>query len=372
MSWHIWAFALASGTALIWLTKRLNSPSRLLCQAVVQKTKDQVAVVQKTRIEPLLGFDWSTTEPPVIRPFKPHYHMTMGIESITPSELVQIDWHYENRIQLRRQLLQTNRSQVLRALPGSEQAVTALYTWMMDYLPSRFVDVFAIPDDSLHEGRCLYNKVTGDQIPLRPSAGSEPESLLEALGRQVEEDFLILQPDKASGEFRLRAFIGCFPNGFDWADKLGQTLSEIHEPVPNYEQRLQKSMNRFLGRLEPEKFVQRHNWSISAKGDLFAVSNVHLYEGEKVSVENIDCTRAYLRCERQVVHRLSGSDAVVLAIHTYMYPLSAIRAEGNGPALAAAIDGLRTGNSPEMYFYKRAPNWSQSVKEYLLREEEDR
>lgn len=30
-------------------------------------------------IEPLEDFDWSTTEPIRIRPFKPKYHLTMGM-----------------------------------------------------------------------------------------------------------------------------------------------------------------------------------------------------------------------------------------------------------------------------------------------------
>lgn len=52
-----------------------------------------------------------------------------------------------------------------------------------------------------------------------------------------------------------------------------------------------------------------------------------------------------------------------------MYPLRDIKAEGSGPALADAIDGLQAGSSPDMYFYKRAPNWSQSVQGFLRAEE---
>lgn len=67
-----------------------------------------------------------------------------------------------------------------------------------------------------------------------------------------------------------------------------------------------------------------------------------------------------------MLHRMPGSEAIVFSIHTYMYPLKDIRNEGSGPALASAIDGLQTGSSPDMFFYKRAANWSQSVKEFLL------
>lgn len=63
------------------------------------------------------------------------------------------------------------------------------------------------------------------------------------------------------------------------------------------------------------------------------------------------------------------SDDLILTIRTYMYLLKDIRGEGSGPDLAAAIDELQTGSSPGMYFYKRAPNWTRAVKEYLLAEE---
>lgn len=48
-----------------------------------------------------------------------------------------------------------------------------------------------------------------------------------------------------------------------------------------------------------------------------------------------------------------------------MYPLKDIKAEGSGPELADAIDGLLTGNAPGMNKYKSAVRWGKSVKEYL-------
>ena len=160
--------------------------------------------------------------------------------------------------------MQTNRDQVLRVLPSAEQSVRRFYAWIIDYLPARYSDIFTA-DESSPECGYLHNKVTGDKIRLRPPADCDPEVLLEGLGRQVEEDFLILQPDSQSGEYKLMAFVGCFPNGFDWAQKLGKTMSQIHVPVPTYEQKLQKSINRFFSRLIPGQFVQRHNVS-EAKG----------------------------------------------------------------------------------------------------------
>ncbi|ETS84248.1 hypothetical protein PFICI_02273 [Pestalotiopsis fici W106-1] len=327
-------------------------------------TADTSGQTPLDKIEPLINFSWSAQEPLRLRTFKPKYHITMGIEQMKLSDWIQIDKHYKNRIDLRCQLLQSNRDQVLRALPSAHGTISKLYAFMVNaYLPTRYSDVFKIIPESRSQASHLLNLVTKDKIPLHPTATSS--SMLEAIGRQVEEDFLILQHDAESDEFQLTAFVACFPNGFDWAQKFGKNMSQIHVPVPDYDVKLKKSMNRFLQRMAPGQFVKRHNWSISTSGNLFSVANVHLYAGDKVEAEEVDFEKACLRCERQVLHRLQDSDDVILTIRTYMYPLREIKAEGSGPALADAIDGLQTGSSPNMYFYKRAPNWSDAVKRFL-------
>lgn len=72
-----------------------------------------------------------------------------------------------------------------------------------------------------------------------------------------------------------------------------------------------------------------------------------------------------LRCERQTLHRLPMSRALVFSFHTYMYPLRYIKDEGLGEELAVAIDGLKSGNVPAIHSYKRADQWGDAVKEFL-------
>ena len=52
-----------------------------------------------------------------------------------------------------------------------------------------------------------------------------------------------------------------------------------------------------------------------------------------------------------------------------MYPLADIKAEGLGPQLAGAIDGLRMGNAPAMWVYKGGVGWGRAVGEFLKRGE---
>jgi hypothetical protein len=79
----------------------------------------------------------------------------------------------------------------------------------------------------------------------------------------------------------------------------------------------------------------------------------------------IDGVQTYLRSERQMLHRLPETKALVFSFKTYLYHLSDIREEGLGEELAQAIDGLKEGSVPAMHFYKRGVVWGEAVKGYL-------
>lgn len=55
----------------------------------------------------------------------------------------------------------------------------------------------------------------------------------------------------------------------------------------------------------------------------------------------------------------------MFAFKTYLYSLRQIKEEGMAEELAEAIDGLKNGNVPEIYWYKRGPEWGAAVKKYL-------
>lgn len=108
-----------------------------------------------------------------------------------------------------------------------------------------------------------------------------------------------------------------------------------------------------------------YQWSINTKEQLYAASGTHLYEGEEAAEEEINIHTTFLRCERQLLHRLPKTKALCFNFKTYLYPLKQIKEEGLGEDLANAIDGLKEGSVPEMHFYKRGVVWGEKVKEYL-------
>jgi hypothetical protein len=85
--------------------------------------------------------------------------------------------------------------------------------------------------------------------------------------------------------------------------------------------RLSKSMNRFFSSLPVEKVVKRSNWSISTTGDLFCLAGSHMsttdHLDQKTNLleeeEDIDMDKTVLRCERQTLHRLPETGALVFA-----------------------------------------------------------
>lgn len=112
-------------------------------------------------------------------------------------------------------------------------------------------------------------------------------------------------------------------------------------------------MVRFFATLPVGKIVKRVNWGITTNTDLFALGGNHIYEDEDTKEEKIDLEKTVLRCERQTLHRLPKSKALVFAFKTFQYPIRQIKEEGNGELLARAIEGLGEGSVPRMAYYKR-------------------
>ncbi|RAK84668.1 HRQ family protein 4 [Aspergillus costaricaensis CBS 115574] len=386
-----------------WILYIQNNP---IVQSPNTIPKDEVTKEEQDTyppITPLPSLNWETTEPTKYRPFKPKYHLSMALTTTDISHLIPMDKTYKERLTLRQSLLTQYPTIVVGVTPAGQKpdspvhaAITELYEFIVGvYLPTRYPSMFTLEttthpqsqDDNTNTNnkestnKTLLNKITNTRIPL-PHRGSGRD-VLSTLGTFVDEDFLVLLPESSSSsyptekeeeqekKYTLEAYTTFYPAGFDTREKLGKRLSTIHDPVPRYKERLEKSMDRFFAKLEVGKVVQRVNWSINTPGTgLFAAfGGLHGHEGEKgereLGVEEVDGEGTLLRCERQTLHRLPKTKALVFTFHTYTYPIREIKEEGLGEELALAIDGLKEGNVPEIHRYKRGPVWGEAVKAYL-------
>ncbi|EME77328.1 uncharacterized protein MYCFIDRAFT_212687 [Pseudocercospora fijiensis CIRAD86] len=337
-------------------------------------------------IETLPNFDWKTTPPIRNSPLKPKYHLTMAVEKITLSEILDMDNTYAERMQIRRQIMDENTDATIRCNKVCEPAVLELHDWIFGtYLPQRYPTMYELQNTTSPSGPHLLNKVTNELIPLHQPS---PLQALHTLGAHVDTDLLLLLPSSTAPDgsplYHLEAFVCCFPSGFSLRKKLGLPLSAIHMPVPGYKTKLEKSMDRFFARLECGSAVKRANWTITTNEPLFSEGGNHLYattggmkgeEKEKVSLQaRIEEEKAKvvigdcrLRSERQTLFRLPRSRAVVFGFKTFQYLLEDVKREGYGERLAEAIEGLGLGNVPEIQVYKRGVVWGEKVLEFLRR-----
>lgn len=321
-----------------------------------------------------------------------------ALENLPFSNFIEMDDTYLDRMRLRRSILDEHPPATKQCNKSAEPAVLEFYEWMTrTYLPRRFPTVYKLrPNDtSAHDmdnlqQDCLFNAASNAEIPLHPTSAM---AALDTLGEHVDTDFLILLPTSKAPDgtpiYHLEAFVTCFPSGFSTREKCGNPLAAIHKPVPGYADKLEKSMDRFFAKLGVGKVVKRSNWSITTNDLLYSEGGNHLYENEgdnpfqnakALDLESEDVEedverqkaevvveKCRLRCERQTLHRLPETKALVFAFKTYMYRLSEVKDAGLGPILAESIEGLAKGSVPSIAFYKRQIVWGDKVIEYLQR-----
>ncbi|RDA91119.1 hypothetical protein CP533_6689 [Ophiocordyceps camponoti-saundersi (nom. inval.)] len=311
----------------------------------------------KPAIVPLEAFDWTAEEPRKFRPFKPIYHIGMGLRADTPSDLITIDKNYLGRVTLRRQLLRQHGNMLHGCVADGQDAVCELYSFLMGhYLPVRFPTIFELSQDKLR----IRNLATGEMHPTM--ASTDAAAALRTIGGTVEEDMFLVR--ETSEGHRSVAFVCCFPAGFNPSTKLDKLLKDIHGPVPSYE-RIGPSMERYFSRLEVGKSVKRLNWVVQTHDELL-VSDAHDAPHPGVKEDgSVDVENTFLRVELQTLTRLPLTRDILFSFKTYLYPLKEIKDEGLGPDLAEATEGLRMGNAPGMWKYKAGAQWAASVSEYL-------
>jgi dimethylamine monooxygenase subunit A len=193
---------------------------------------------------------------------------------------------------------------------------------------------------------------------------------IDRAGRFAVEDFCVLTRPTAGEPLRLTAATLCFPSRWRLAEKLGQELIGIHEPVPEYESALGRPTNSALDRVTPEKPFWRMNWSVSDDPRLHQpTGHFDPTAGSRVSDVGND---VYLRVERQTLVCLPESRAVVFGIRTLVRSLSQVLASDATVAerivttLTSLPDGMRAYKSlgllgPRVVDWLRSQSNSQPV-----------
>lgn len=294
--------------------------------------------------------------PEKFRPFKPNYHVTMGIGKTNILDWIVIEDTYKNVVGEHVYLMETVPQETCIVDPRATHAVQEVYDTVTEYLISRYPAFFH------QKGDKIINEIIAKEMPS--TAGNlPPHRLLELIGGNIEEDIHLLEFDPQGKEYNLRASTGFGANGFYWRKKFGNIITKIHEPVPQYEEKLKFSMNRYFDKIQPGKWVRRFTWGIQLGSDLFKPEGNHnaKSEGKALRASDLDFSNVFMRLEKQVLTRLPRTRFIMFTVKTYLYSLCDIKKEGLGHSMVKGFDAW----PDQMKEYKSFPLWSAAVREYM-------
>jgi hypothetical protein len=159
---------------------------------------------------------------------------TKALKKMDPDFWIEIENTYRSRIAQRQGLYAKHGRDVLQALPGSELACKELMEMVIQFICARYPQAF-----ELH-GRVFVNHILGVKQDL-----DLIEPLLFLLNH-VPEDFALTLRDPATGRYCFRAGVICSSVGWKLSEKIGLGLPEIHAPVPDYKEKMEFSMDRYV------------------------------------------------------------------------------------------------------------------------------
>ncbi len=165
--------------------------------------------------------------------------------------------------------------------------------------------------------------------PAHTSPATSPLEALGAIGRHLEPDFLLLQPD-ASSRHHLIGGCVCFPSSWSLAAKAGLALEDIHGVVPGLNASLGTSIERFLSRLTSDQAWCRFNWGLSRSAEL----NQDPWRQLARLASTDDPSAIWFRIEHQALVLLPASRTILFGIRVESIALPVLA------AIPAARDGL--------------------------------
>lgn len=294
------------------------------------------------------------------------FSMSMKVQALNERPMLEVDTaSYREELALKQKLLAEEYTQYFGAGLGTEalqwDTVALLLPRMVQEYPAHFA--LTVEGERWTWRNHLLEEETrfvfGDSTSL-------PVPPLDWLGRQVQEDLLLLDATAGSGMPLVAGHL-CFPNAWSLNEKLGASFLAIHTPVPLFAERLGRSTSLLLERLKVGRPVWRINWSIKATPRLNAMPR-YSYEEEQTwgdfTVENIG-ERCFLRLERQTLSRLPHTEGVLFTIRTHQASLAAVLCDDEHVRHAQHMAGVIRTMPHDVATYKSIAAYKEVLLQYL-------
>ncbi|RYP89515.1 hypothetical protein DL770_004385 [Monosporascus sp. CRB-9-2] len=287
---------------------------------------------------PYKEFEIDKALPRPYRPLRWAYHQTMALTKLEPDWWIELENTYKARVAQRQELYAKHGEAVLQWLPGSELACKELMEMVVQFICARYPQYFSLSPDRTR----FENKILGTV-----SVFAEKHPLLILLDN-VPEDFGVVLRHPDTGIYHFRAGVICSSLGWNVASIIGLKLHEIHEPIPDYKEKMQFSMDRYFSKMPVSKPIQRGSWGLEVDQPLYMPpgdphGSYRDYQDPELARE-----RLHFRVDWQTLRRLPLSGGVVFNFKGLFTPLEEFRDEPYVPSLLLKV--LREGNKSIMKY----------------------
>ncbi|MBX2915110.1 MAG: DUF3445 domain-containing protein [Cyclobacteriaceae bacterium] len=296
-------------------------------------------------------------------PFAKGFDLKMGT-SLLADELrvVECDEHYLHEISLKRKMLTENPEWYFLTNPNTSLAQWEALDLILTGLAKNYPQYFQLSKEGnlWNWKNFLLNEthtfVWGDNntLPFQP---------LEWVGRQVQEDLILLNSDLIVVAGQL-----CFPSGWSLSDKMNQHFIKVHAPLPQITESMIQSANKLLERIPVHKPVVRNNWGFRVC-DWLDLSTRQSEAYQKLLQETASSLQAadvgekiFVRVEHQTLSRLPQSNHILFTIHTYQ---SKLKDEVTDPQRAKALAAFVQQVPHDLLAYKQMLLIADKLKAYL-------
>jgi hypothetical protein len=261
---------------------------------------------------------------------------TIGLSQLDLADWIEPDAGLAGYLAQKRQLLQTHRTDIFRAEPGTEAAQQEVLALLADYLPERYPQLYAREADGIDVAGASPVALQDDETP----------PLIRA-GLLVQDDLVIMR--RGENGWRVAAAFVAFPSSWSLDEKFGRVMDEVHADVPDFEggSRNADLINRMFDRLQPDRSVKRLNWSINWNDALFTPKP----KSER-KVPDLPPAASYLRVERQTLRKLPASGDILFTIRIYLDPITALGTAAHAGKLMQALADQLEALTPAQAAYK--------------------
>jgi dimethylamine monooxygenase subunit A len=268
-------------------------------------------------------------------PYAATFDLKMGTSLLdvnAPQFLVDEDYHEE--IKLKSTLLRQDHAYYFKSLPESKVAQWEVVSQLMGQLVHHYPTHFFL--EKVNESWSWRNKLLDNTAAFHFGEDmSLPDEPLDWVGRQVQEDLVILN----EGGYLIAGQL-CFPSGWSLEDKFGKHFLEIHAPLPGLMNTMIQNAHKMIERIPVGKPVTRNNWGIRI-GRQLDLSTKHstaykdlLLKIAPTLTEDTTGKQLFLRIEHQTLSRLPESKCILFTIRTFHESLENLT---SSPSRSAAI-----------------------------------